>query len=338
MAEYVPHTETKSASLESDENLEIEFRPENAGPVSTTVRASWDRLIPPDPTKRRLELFAPGRDGPVAVNESRGITPGSRLDFDVSEEDLATAGQWRSRVANVERMEGTEEFELAVSYPSDTEVLTVGVDAFDIEQRLHELFGSATIGLTSGPEESVVRLRPEIGVEDYRFTAPDFDEEISVGDTHHTVRERLYELTAQTARVTLLEEGSVQFTFGFDEANYDLVGDPHVRIHRPQVRVTLPLGTTEDAVVTGRPTAVFDFEPGFQQGLSAHVRWAIEDYAEELRSQVGDDVAAAFGRERVHEYVDDVLSREVDAALPDDASLYGVGRVVQGNLEVKYTT
>lgn len=336
MPEYVPETTTESRAMASDESLEIEFRPKNPGLVTITASASWDRLIPPDPTKRRLELLAPDRDKPVATSESRGITPGSRLDFSVSEEDLTSSGQWRARIVNIERMEDTEEFELAVSYPSDTEILTAEMDAFDIEKQLHELFKPSTIILTSGPDESVVRLRPKISVEDYRFTVPDLDEEVAVGDDHHTLRERLYELTAQPARVTLVRSGSVQFTYEFDRANYEFVGEPPVQIHHPQIQVTVPLGTTEDAVVVGEAAATFDFELGFERVQSAHVEWALEDYVEELRNHVGKELASAFDRERVHEYIEEILSTEVDKSLPDGARLYGVDRGAQGNLEVKY--
>ena len=320
----------------SDESLEIEFRPENPGRVTITASASWDRLIPPDPTKRRLELLAPDRDEPVATSESRGIFPGSRLVFSVSEEDLTSPGQWRARIVNLERMEDTEEFELTVSYPSDTEVLTAGVDTFEIERQLHELFIPSTITLTSGDDESVVRLRPGISVEDHRFTVPDLDEEVSVGDDHHVLRGRLHELTAKPARVSLVQSGSINFTYEFDRANYDLVGEPPIQLHKPQIQVTVPLGTTEDVVVVGEPNATFDYQLGLERVQSAHVEWAVEDYVEELRNVVESELANAFGRKRVQEYIEDVLSTEVDTTLPEGARLYGVGRVAQGKLEVKY--
>lgn len=336
MSEYVPETETDSRALGSDERLEIEFRPANPGPVSLTASASWDRLVPPDPTKRRLELLAAGHDEPVARSQSRGLTPGSKLEYTVSEEDLASPGEWRARVVNLERMEDTEEFELSVSYPSDTEVLTAHVDVFDLEQRLYELFESSTVTLTSGRDESVVRLRPGIGVEDYRFTVPDFDREFSVGDEHHVIRLRPYELTAEPARVTLTEGGAIRLTFQFEEPAYDLVGEPPVRLRSPRLDVTVPLGTTEEAVVTGRPTATFDFDVDFERVESSHVRWEIEDYVEELSGRVEEELAAAFDRDRVHDYLDDVLGPVADDVVPEAARLYDVGRVVRGNLELNY--
>lgn len=336
MSEYVSESTTESRSLASDESLEIEFRPKNPGPVTITASASWDRLIPPDPTKRRLVLMAPDRDEPVATSENRGIFLGSRLEFSVSEEDLTSPGQWRARIVNLERMEDTEEFELSVSYPTDTKVLTVEVDAFDIERQLHELFKPSAITLTSGPDESVVRLRPEMSVEDYRFTVPDLDEEILVGDNRHTLQMRLHELTAQPARVSLVESGLIHFSYEFDRANYTFVGEPPVQIHRPQIQIFVPLGTTEDGVVASGANASFDFEFSLERAQSAQVEWEVEDYVEELRNHVGKELASAFDRERVHEYIEDTLSPVVDKAVPDDARLYGVGRVVQGTLEVKY--
>lgn len=320
----------------SDESLEIEFRPKNPGGVTLSASASWDRLIPPDPTKRRLELLAPDRDEAVATSEGRGIFPSSQLSFSVSEEDLTNPGQWRARIVNLERMEGTEDFELTVSYPSDTEILTADVDAFEIEKQLHELFKPSTITLTSGDDESVVRLRPEISVEDHRFTVPDLDEEVSVGNDNHVLRGRLHGLTAKPARVTLVQSGSVNFTYEFDRANYDLVGDPPIQLHNPQIQVTVALGTTEDAVVVGEPNATFDYQLGLERVQSAHVEWAVEEYVEKLRNAVEKELAKAFDRQRVHEYIEDVLSTEVDKTLPEGVRLYGVGRVVQGNLEVEY--
>jgi hypothetical protein len=334
MTEYAPETTTRSAPLESDESLEIEFRPKNPGPVSIGVHAPWDRLIPPDPTRRRLELVAPDRNDPVATSESRGFFSNTALDFSVTEAALTTPGEWRARVVNIERMEGTETFELTVSYPSDTEIMTAEVDAFDLENQLFGLFKSSEITLTSGDDRSVVRL-PNVSVENYRFTVPGLDEEVHSAGGHRIVRERLYELTAQLARVTL-DGGTINLLFEFEEPNYDFVGDLDVRMLRPQIHVTFPLGTTEQAVVTGSPKAVFDFEVDSDTDVPAPVRWAIEDFADELRNRVTEELSVAFDRGRIHEYIDDVLATEVDNAVPEDASIYGIGRVAQGNFNVKY--
>jgi len=129
-----------------------------------------------------------------------------------------------------------------------------------------------------------------------RYLTTVLDEEVSHAGEHHIVRERLYELTAHSARVTL-GGGAINLLFEFEEADYDFVGDLEVRMLRPQIHVTFPLGTTERAVVTGAPRAVFDFEVDSATDVPEPVRWAIKDFADELRNRVAEELSV-IGRVR----------------------------------------
>lgn len=103
---------------------------------------------------------------------------------------------------------------------------------------------------------------------------------------------------------------------------------------------------TGDAVVSDRPTAEFDFDVDLDMDWSTgdftrrdfvtKVQWAIDEFINDVQESVGSDLLMAFDREPVHQYIDDVLSTKVSEALPDGAQIVRVGRVVQGNFEVKY--
>jgi hypothetical protein len=203
--------------------------------------------------------------------------------------------------------------------------------------------------LTSGSDQSVVRLLHEYGIGDYRFSIPGLEYELP-GDSNResvTVREWINDVSSKNTRATLLNGGTLHITLNFEEHDHEFLGETDLDIHLPYAHIDLQLDVNDGQIECRNATARFDFESYTHDGE----RRAIDDrfgvggepvdtilyeYLRDVRSDVTQGLEAAFSREAVRRRVADVVSSEIKNALPNNAQIYDIAHIEQGSLMLRY--
>lgn len=352
MVEYLPETETKTATLDYGEHLDIAFRPMNPGPIRirSTARAEKDPLTGrPNPTSRTIELFEPGESEPFA-SETNHTAVTSFLETNVSQSDIeSTSGDWIARVRNVEQESDTpvRQFELRVAYPGTVQLQTKEVSAQTLRTFLGAALNRLDIHVTSGRKKSYVRFTdPEstTGYAEHQFT---------VGDYRNRwlgVHEKVSDLNDRNVRLLSLQDSSSRYPNGavavrieFEEEGTEITGTFHGDMIDPALEVTMGL-EARDGTVSYNPASVSVVSSfrvnwhGIAHALERIIK-QLHNFNGDIERRVEGATAHAFGTDEFRQLISTALTRtlQTEGVIPQNATVH-VAKIENGTFVLKYAT
>ncbi|WP_428738677.1 hypothetical protein [Sulfurimonas sp.] len=342
MSEYLTESVSISRHLRPNESLEIEATVPNAGAIVAMTSAKWDRIFPPDPTKRLLEIYKPNTTSPIVSRLDGGFGIKTFLHSSASAGDT---GVWKARVTNKEN--STEIFKLTLSYPGTTEIKTIQVPVSLIDAFVQQTLEQITIHLTNGDNNSYIRFPASMNVGDQHFTIPGYSKNINmpwpVPDIK--IREHISNINSKSVDVALgnrnsdFSNGYIDMNVVFETSGHEIKGTLDANIGHMDLTVKLGL-TVENRRVTYEDDNI---EVDFPITIDlVNVPDFIEDavngltsFRKKIRNAVIAKIKSVFAANSTREALSNALNNQLRTLLGENAQIV-LAKVENNTLTIKY--
>lgn len=342
MSEYLSKKITKVKFLNPGESLEVNFNVPNPGRILAIAKADWDKIFPPDPTKRLVELFAPGATSATVKVLDEGT---AKVTFLNSNATSSNTGVWKARITNKE--DSREKFTLTVSYPGTVELKTLTVPISIINSFINATIKQVVIHLTDGTNNSYIRFPTSMGVPDSRFTIPKYTRKINmpwpVPDI--TISERVSNIDSKTVSANLVNaggdyiNGAINLKINFETSGYEIKGTVDANISKMNLDVMLGITVANQKITyqtnnigVNFPISVDlvnvpDFLEGFINGLTG--------FRDSIKTSMKNSARNAFISSATRQAITNALNSQISTVLGAGAKVFSA-KVQGGNLIVKY--
>jgi hypothetical protein len=342
MTEYLPEQKSESRSLRGNEYLDVKFKVKNPGPITVLAYADWwrewdteSRSWLTNPTKRKVELFKPGVNTPIATRTEEGWGQTTSLGYNVPASEVGPAEDWTARVTNLERR--TELFRLIVSYPGDIPIKTYTIDASSVEAFFSSIIGQIKIRVTRGMDASYIDFPETFGVEDVHFTVKDF-----VFDPwwFPTIKEYPNDINSSGITFSLenatsgYSNGLMRLVVQFEEHGREILGTWHG--HMSNIRLTIDLGlSVQNGKISYYNVGVslsFNLD---MLGIPDWLADPIFGYKGDIQRTVKEKIRTVFQKEAMRQAFSDAITKKVSPFLGSNPQILSV-KIRDDQLTIRY--
>jgi hypothetical protein len=332
MQEFVPDRRVESRPLESGESIEIEFTPRNRGWIVIVAEAAWRDT---EPIRRRVELLRAGEAKPLSEKTDRGLGVATLVTYHLTGE-ISDGDVFACRVTNLD--DDPAEFTLRLLYPGDRAIDSQEISSSLIEGFVNKLLGETEIRITRGEDQSYIRLPGALGLDDVRFTIPDFRKKVAF----LTIQEYPRMIESRDLTMSLINASrqhpngglGVTITFAGEEGANEINGTFHGRLS--DMRLVIQLGLTMDgsAIAYNRVHVTFDFELDLK-GIPDWLFDPLFHYSDALKQAVEDNLLKLLRSPETKETFSKGLTEQVRAVIPEGDILHSL-RVIDGTVVLKH--
>ena len=326
--------------------MELTFPVKGRDDIVVTAYASWDQWFPPDPTRRKVEIFKPGSGTAVAKKSDSGMTMLTVLKYRPTAAEVALSGSWKAKVTNLEN--SREKFRLLVSYPTDIQIKQFSVPISLINTLLGATISRINIHVTDGANKSYIKFPPEMGVQTKYFTVPSFYKKINmpwpIPDIE--IRERVNDINSQSVTFSLKNassqyaNGHMEFKVKFEESGKEVLGTFHAHLSNMNLTIKLGFATRIRKISYNTNNIRTNFPcnmniVGVPDFIEDYVLDPIIGYTEEIRNTVESAVKNIFASASMRNAFENAIMAKVSPFLGANPKIVSV-KLSGGQLRLKY--
>jgi len=342
MPEFLSVSLSKQKKLNPGESVELPFDVKNPGNVVAIAKAGYDKIFPPDPTKRLLEIFVPGKTTPEAKKLDEGF---ALVTFLKAVASNTNKGMWKARVTN--REDSAQTFKLSVSYPGTKELKSFTVPLSLINSFINATVKNIEIYLTDGTNKSSFKFPASLGVPAFQFTVPKYSKRYNlpwpIPDI--TITEKIWDIKSKSVSANLANArpdyifGSFDIKVSFETSGHEIKGTIDANIGNMNLDVALGIIVENGKITYSKNNIAIKFPITINLVNVPDVLENIIDGLTGFKNQIKDAVIKAirnvFAAEATRQAFSNALNNQILPLLGTNAKIVSA-KVEGGNLTVKY--